>query len=76
MSNALKAKLKTGTTIGAATYDHITTKGIVVGTENSSTGNFDTLVQVESVKCADGIVNRIVLKKELAKQLGWTILEI
>ena len=67
--------LKTGTVIKAWNYDEGTTSGMSVAAKNTAGGNDNVLLHIESVECAEGIVNRIVFKKDEAKKLGWTIIE-
>ncbi len=72
---ALSKKLATGTVVKAWNYDEVTTTGMTIAEKNGSTGNFDALIHVESVKCAEGIINRLVIKRDAANKLGWTIVE-
>ena len=72
---ALSKKLSTGTVIKAWNYDKMTTVGQTIGVKNGSTGDFEALVHVESVKCSEGVVNRLVIKKTTAEKLGWIIVE-
>ncbi len=71
----LQKKLKTGTVIKAWNYDEGNTAGQTVAAKNGSTGDFEALVHVESVECSEGIVNRLVIKKNAAEKLGWTVVE-
>jgi len=72
---ALNKKLETGTVIKAWNYDGVTTTGMSVAAKNGNTGGFDALLHVESVKCAEGVVNRLVIKRATVEKLGWTITE-
>ena len=71
----LKRFFRTGTVIKAWNYDEVTTTGQTIAVKNGSTGDYEALVHVEGVKCAEGIVNRIVIKKTTAKKLGWIVVE-
>jgi hypothetical protein len=72
---ALSKKLETGTVIKAWNYDEGNTVGMSVAAKNGNTGVLDALLHIESVKCAEGVVNRLVIKRETAEKLGWTIIE-
>ncbi len=70
----LQKKLKTGTIIKAWNYEEGTTTGQTVAAKNGSTGGFEPLIHAESVKCSEGIVNRLIIKKSVAKRLGWDVI--
>ena len=72
---SLQKRLKTGTVIKAWNYDEVTTTGQTVAAKNGSTGDFEALIHAESVKCSEGIINRLVIKKSVAKRLGWIVVE-
>ena len=71
----LQKKLKTGTVIKAWNYDEVTTTGQTVAAKNGFTGDFESLIYAESVKCSDGIINRLVIKRSVAQRLGWIVVE-
>lgn len=71
---ALSKKLKTGTTIRTWNFDEGNTCGQTIAVKNGSTGNYDPLFHIESVKCAEGIKNRIVFKRSLAEKEGFIII--
>lgn len=72
---ALSKKLATGTVIKTWNYDEITTTGQTIAAKNGSTGDFEALIHVESAKCSEGIINRLVIRKTAAEKLGWTVVE-
>ena len=71
----LRKKLTTGTVIGAWSYDDEVHTGQSIGVKDTETGIYNALVQVESVKCIEGLVDRIVINKSLLKQFGFVIVE-
>ncbi len=72
---SLQKRLRTGAVIKTWNYDEVTTTGQTVAVKNGSTGDYEALVHVEGVKCAEGIVNRLVIKKTTAEKLGWIVVE-
>ena len=71
---SLKKKLQTNDTIEAWIYDAIIYKGISIGVFDRMCGSSKSVVSVESVDSADGIVNRIVINKAKAEKYGFKIL--
>ena len=69
----LKKKLQTKNTIEAWTYKTGIYTGISVGVFDRMIGNSKSVVSVESVDSADGIVNRIVINKAKAERYGFRI---
>ena len=70
----MRMKLFTGTVIESWDYGHSNARGQGIGAENEN-GHTDILVNVESVRCLEGVVNRVVINKTKLKELGWTIIE-
>lgn len=71
----LKKKLDTGTVIAAYNHEEGNTVGQTISAKNGSTGCYEPLVHIESVKCAEGTMNRLVIKRSTAEKLGWLIIE-
>lgn len=69
----LKKKLKTDSVIEAWNYDTEIYTGISIGVYDKMVGNSKAIVSVESVDCADGVVNRIVINKKKAEKYGFRI---
>ena len=69
----LKKKLQTKDTIEAWTYETGIYTGISIGVFDKMIGNSNSMVSVESVDSADGIVNRIVINKTRAEKYGFKI---
>ena len=69
----LKKKLQTKDTIEAWTYETGIYTGISIGVFDKMIGNSKSMVSVESVDSADGIVNRIVINKTRAEKYGFKI---
>ena len=72
---ALSKKLATGTVIRSWIYDDEATTGQTVAIKNGSTGDYDPAIHIESVKCAQGDKNRIVIKRSVLEKLGFLIVE-
>lgn len=70
----MRQTLLTGTVIDSWHYDQKNMKGQGIGVEDGN-GHTDVIVNVESVKCLEGIVNRVVINKAKLKDLGWIIIE-
>ena len=70
----MRQTLLTGTVIDSWHYDQKNVKGQAIGVEDEN-GSINILVNVESVRCLEGVVNRIVINKAKLKELGWTIVE-
>lgn len=70
---ALNKKLETGLCTRAWTYENETLQGISVGIK--SDGHYESVFHIESVKCAVGLVNRVVIKKDYLKEKGIVIIE-
>lgn len=70
---SLKKKLQTKDTIEAWTYETGIYAGISIGAYNKMSGSSKSVVSVESVDSADGIVNRIVINKAKAEKYGFRI---
>lgn len=70
----LKKKLQTKDTIEAWTFETGIYTGISVGVFDRMVGNSKSIVSVESVDSADGIVNRIVINKDKAEKYGFRII--
>lgn len=74
----MKKRFLTGAAVSAWTYEKETYEGVSVGIENRSTGGYDVFVNIECVKCAEGAVNRIVIKKSVLEKLknaDWVVIE-
>ena len=71
---SLKKKLQTKDTVEAWTYETGIYTGISVGVFDRMIGNSKSIVSVESVDSADGIVNRIVVNKAKADKYGFRII--
>lgn len=71
----LSKKLATGAVIQAFNFNDVNQVGQGISIKNGSTGDSDLLVRVESVRCAEGIVNRVCIKKSAMKQHGFIIIE-
>ena len=71
---SLKKKLQTKDTLEAWTYETKIYTGISVGVFDRRSGNSKSIVSVESVDSADGIVNRIVINKAKADKYGFKII--
>ena len=71
---SLKKKLQTKDTVEAWTYETGIYTGISVGVFDRMIGNSKSIVSVESVDSADGIVNRIVINKAKADKYGFRII--
>ena len=70
----MRQTLLTGTVIDSWHYDQKNVKGQAIGVEDEN-GSINILVNVESVRCLEGVVNRIVINKAKLKELGWSIVE-
>ncbi len=66
----LNKKLETGTIVKAWTYEEGNTVGITVGSNKETSGDPIPLLHIESVRCAEGTVNRIVIKNDTIKKTG------
>ena len=75
MAISLRKKLATGTVVGAWNYEDGNCIGQGISVKNNESGIYYGLVYVESVNCAEGLVNRIAIRKSLADQLGFVIVE-
>ena len=71
---ALGKKLKTGTCLQTWNYDDGVTSGQTIGIKNEN-GDYTPVAHIESVRCAEGLVNRLVLKKSFLKEKGFVIIE-
>ena len=69
----LKKKLQTKDTIEAWTYETGICTGISVGVFDKMQGSSKSIISVESVDSANGIVNRIVINKAKAEKYGFRI---
>ena len=69
----LHKKLETGTIVGAWNYDEGNTQGEAIGVKNKN-GNLKSIFNIESVRCLEGVVNRVVLKKAELEALGFIVL--
>lgn len=72
---ALNITLETGAKVKTWNYDTGTMLGQSLAVKNNSTGEYEPLVHVESVKCAEGIKNRLIVKKTIAEKHGFIIIE-
>ena len=72
---ALSKKLETGTIIRTWNFDEVTTSGQTISVKNKSSGGYNPLIHIESVKCAEGIKDRIVIKKSVIKEFGFIVIE-
>ena len=70
---ALNKKLETGLCTRAWAYENETVQGISVGIKGD--GYYEAVFHIESVKCAEGLVNRVVIKKDFLKEKGIIIIE-
>lgn len=66
-------KLETGTRIKTKNYDTGNCAGQAVMVRNRN-GDYPSVFEIESVKCADGIVDRAIVKKEKLEALGFLVL--
>lgn len=71
---ALAKTLDTGSKIRTWNYDDSNTKGQTVSIKNSN-GDYEPIIHIESVKCSEGIVDRVVIKKSVLEKAGWLIVE-
>ena len=71
---SLKKKLQTKDTVEAWTSATGIYSGMSVGVFDRMIGNSKSIVSVESVDSADGIVNRIVINKAKADKYGFRII--
>ena len=69
----VKKKLQTNDAIEAWTYEALIYKGISIGVFDRMAGSSKSVVSVESVDSADGIVNRIVINKAKAEKYGFRV---
>ncbi len=69
-----KKRLATGKVVGAWSYESPNYAGITVGVKNSN-GDLQPVIHAESVRCADGLVDRVVIHKSELKKLGFLIVE-
>lgn len=72
---SLSKKLKTGTIVRTWNFEEGNTVGQTVAIKNQVTGEHDAIIHIESVDCADGVKDRIVIKKEAIKKAGIIIIE-
>ena len=70
----LKIKLKTDSVIEACNYILENYVGISIRVYDRKACNSKAIVLVESVDCADGAVNRIVINKKKAEKYGFRII--
>ena len=68
-------KLETDAFVSAWTYEQENFRGINVGLKNTKVGGFDSVFYIESIRCAEGLVNRIVINKTNLKKAGFVIVE-
>lgn len=66
--------LKTGTKIRVWDYENENHSGHAIGIKDVN-GDFPVVINAESVNCAQGTVNRVVIKKSILEKLGWVIVE-
>ncbi len=71
---ALEKTLETNSKVKSWNFDAFNTKGQRIGLKNSN-GDYEPIITVESVKCSEGIVDRIVINKTLLREAGFTIIE-
>lgn len=71
---ALSKKLETGTCLRTWNYDDGVTSGQTIGIKNEY-GDYKPIAHIESVRCAEGLVNRVVIKKSFLKEKGFVIIE-
>lgn len=69
----LKKKLQTDAIVEAWAYDAGIYKGVSIGVFDRMCGSSKSVVSVESVDSADGVVNRIVINKAKAQKYGFAI---
>lgn len=48
--------------------------GQTVGVKNAN-GDYEPILHIESMKCEEGVKNRVVIKKNVLEKLDWTIVE-
>ena len=68
-------KLSTGKILTAWNYDVGDREGQAIGVRNGKTGGANILLLIESVCCAEGKKNRIIIKKSVAEKHGFLIIE-
>ena len=72
---ALNKKLETGTCVRAWNYESENIyKGMGLGIKDKN-GAYPAAINIESVHCAEGLVNRIIINKTRLKEAGFTIVE-
>lgn len=71
---ALQKKLATGTKLRTYNYDDPTYVGQTVSVENDN-GDYTSIIHIESAVCNEGVVDRVVIKKSVLKELGFVIIE-
>ncbi|ADL36160.1 hypothetical protein bpr_II223 (plasmid) [Butyrivibrio proteoclasticus B316] len=71
---ALSKKLATGTCIRAWNYDLGNCIGQAIAVKNNN-ADYPAMVSVESVKCAQGTINRVVIKKSELEKMGFIVVE-
>ncbi len=69
-----RKRLATGKVVGAWSYESPNYAGITVGVKNSN-GDLQPVIHAESVRCADGLVDRVVILKAELRKLGFVIVE-
>lgn len=72
MSGILK-KLRTGTMLRTFNFDESNANGQMVTIRNNN-GDYQNVVCIESVNCAQGTIDRIQIKKSVLESLGFTVI--
>ena len=70
----LSKKLETDSIIKTWNYNEGNTIGQTVGVKNTN-GDYDSILHIESVKCSEGVKNRVVIKRSVLEKLDWIIVE-
>lgn len=71
---SLNKKLATGTKVSAWNYEDGNHVGQALAVKNRN-GDYVSVINIESVNCAQGLVDRVVIKKSALKEAGFLIIE-
>lgn len=66
-------KLQTGTLIRTWNFDESNCQGQTIAVKNNN-GDYQPVIHVESVNCAQGTIDRVEFKKEELENLGFTVI--
>ena len=70
----INKKLETDAFVSAWTYEQENYRGISVGLGDNN-AEYVSVFYIESIRCAEGLVNRIVINKTNLKKAGFVIVE-